>query len=65
MLKTTTLWAEHALTETGWQSGVRVVIDAKGQIESVLEDRDAWPRPTGFVLELAQANVSVSGEPDS
>lgn len=56
MLKTTTLWAEHALTETGWQSGVRVVIDAKGQIESVLENQSATGERVGILLP-AVANL--------
>lgn len=56
MSKTKTLWAENALTSTGWQSAVRVDIDAEGRIESVSVNQTASGERVGVLLP-AVANL--------
>lgn len=56
MTKSTTLWAEHALTNTGWESAVSVVINAAGRIESVSANQTASGEQVGILLP-AVANL--------
>lgn len=51
-----TIWAERALLTSGWQSRVRVDVDARGRIESVAHDT----QPTGARCDiLLPAPVNV------
>ncbi len=52
----TVIWASRALTEEGWQEGVRVVIDADGKIASVAPDQ---PREGHRVSILLPAPVNA------
>ncbi len=45
-----TIWAQHALTENGWQSDVSVTVDAGGTIVEVLADQPAAGSRTGILL---------------
>ncbi len=56
----TTLWAEQALTEQGWQRSVRIEINESGQIESM----EADAAPQGHLAKIvlpAPANVHSHG----
>lgn len=51
-----TLWAEHALTSNGWETGVRIEIGESGQILDVASQQDAIGDTVGLLLP-AMANV--------
>ena len=56
----TTLWAEQALTEQGWQRSVRIEINESGQIDSM----EADAAPQGHLVKIilpAPANVHSHG----
>jgi len=50
------IWAEHALTDNGWQSGVSVVLDEAGRISSVSANQPPSGTRTGILLP-AVANL--------
>jgi len=50
------IWAEHALTGNGWQSGVSVVMDESGRISSVSENQAPSGTCVGLLLP-AVANL--------
>lgn len=41
-----TIWAKHALTADGWQSGVSVTVNASGEISSLRTNQPATPSTT-------------------
>jgi len=45
-----TIWAQHALTENGWQSDVLVAIDATGCISSVSANQQPVGKRVGILL---------------
>ena len=56
MSATKTLWAEHALTSNGWETGVRIQIDESGQILDVESQHSAVGERVGLLLP-AMANL--------
>jgi len=50
------IWAEHALTDNGWQSGVSVVLDEAGRISSVSTNQPPSGTRAGILLP-AVANL--------
>jgi len=54
MSNSSTLWAQQALTSDGWQSNVRVAVDASGHVVSV----DAEQAPTGTQVGILLPAVS-------
>lgn len=53
---TSTIWAQHALTEDGWKSAVAVDIDASGRISSVKSEQPQQGTRTGLLIP-AVANL--------
>ena len=56
MSDSNSIWAEHALTDNGWQSGVSVVLDEAGRISSVSANQPPSGTRTGILLP-AVANL--------
>lgn len=53
---TRTIWAQHALTEVGWQSDVKVQIDSDGRITRVSANQKPDGTRTGLLMP-AMANL--------
>ena len=56
MSDSNSIWAEHALTDNGWQSGVSVVLDEAGRISSVSANQPPSGTRAGILLP-AVANL--------